>query len=92
MSNLQDFLDKNLDSISFSNNLYSNDNLEYELGLIIKTNRLKRNISQKDLAKLTGIDQSNISRIEKGQVNITINQLKKIASALNLKIIIGLEE
>lgn len=89
MSNLQQFLDDNLDTITIDdkNNTY----LEYELGKAIMTRRKYLGMSQSDLAKASGIQQASISRIEKGHSNITINQLKRIASALGTGIKIRLE-
>ncbi len=46
--------------------------------------RLKRNLTQSDLARETGIPQPNISRIEKGKLDITISTLKRIANALGV--------
>ena len=56
---------------------------EYEIirQIIIARNEL--NITQKELADRTGIKQSNISRLEKGTYNPSLNSLKKIAKGLN---------
>ena len=40
-------------------------------------------ISQKQLAELTGIDQSDISKIERGVANPSVLMLDRIARALN---------
>lgn len=48
--------------------------------------RDKSGLSQKELAKLTGIDQSDISKIERGIGNPSINTLNRIAKALNAKL------
>jgi len=42
-----------------------------------------RGLSQPELAELAEIDKGEISRIESGQRNCTINTLVKIAAALN---------
>lgn len=44
--------------------------------------RDKSGLSQKELAKLTGIDQSDISKIERGVGNPSVNTLNRIAKAL----------
>jgi transcriptional regulator with XRE-family HTH domain len=44
--------------------------------------RLEKNISQDALSKLTDIDRSYIGRIDRGEVNITLEKLFKIAKAL----------
>ena len=48
--------------------------------------RNKTGLSQKELAKLTGIDQSDISKIERGVGNPSINTLDRIAKALDAKL------
>lgn len=50
----------------------------------IKYYRITKNIDQKTLAKLTGLQQPNISRIEKPKVQPSIQNYKKIAKALNM--------
>ena len=44
--------------------------------------RAKSGLSQKELSKLTGIDQSDISKIERGLSNPSISTLERIAKAL----------
>ena len=89
MSSLQQFLDDNLDTIKVD--IKSSDNLEIELGHVIMLRRKSLGMSQSDLALKTGIQQANISRIEKGRSNFTITQLKRIANALGTNISIRLE-
>lgn len=50
--------------------------------------RKRKNITQKQLAMITRINQAEISKLETGNSNPTINYLKRIADALdmNLKI------
>ena len=45
-------------------------------------------MSQLDLSVATGIDQSDISKIERGMANPSVSTLKRIAAAMgsNLKI------
>ncbi|MCL2520701.1 MAG: helix-turn-helix transcriptional regulator [Spirochaetaceae bacterium] len=50
--------------------------------------RLKQNITQAKLAELTGLKQSNISRLERGTANPTVSTLKKLAKAFNKKLVI----
>ena len=44
--------------------------------------RAKADLSQKQLSELTGIDQSDISKIERGISNPSVTTLERIASAL----------
>lgn len=52
--------------------------------------RAKAGISQKELASLTGIDQSDISKIERGVANPSINTLNRIAVALGGKLTVSI--
>jgi len=62
------------------------------IGYQLKKIRLEKNITQMKLSKMTGIDQSDISRIENGCNNPSIEYLQKIATALHQRITIGLKE
>ena len=46
--------------------------------------RLAGDLYQSDLAKLTGIAQADISRLERGEGNPSLNTLKRLAKALGL--------
>lgn len=48
----------------------------------VSTARAKSGLSQKELSNLTGIDQSDISKIERGLSNPSISTLERIAKAL----------
>ena len=50
----------------------------------------QRNIS-KEIANLTGIDQSDIYKLERGVANPSVNTLKRIADALDMKLNITIE-
>lgn len=53
--------------------------------------RCQFGISQKDLAKLTGISQADISRIERGRANPSVETLNRIAKALGAQLKITIE-
>jgi len=55
---------------------------EYEMVKQIIKARIELNLSQKDLAKRVGTKQSNISRLEGGNYNPSIQFLKKVAHGL----------
>ena len=57
------------------------------LGLLIKRYRLARNMTQKDLAKSSGVSSSTISKLESGNYIPTIRLLEKILKILSLQII-----
>jgi len=56
------------------------------LGARIKELRVKKNISQKDLAMECNFEKASMSRIESGKTNITILTLYKIINALDADI------
>ena len=67
--------------------------LEPQFRLIrdILLRRSELNLSQMELAKLVGTRQPAISRLERGDGNITINTLYRIADALNADLDISLK-
>ncbi len=48
--------------------------------------RKAKNLSQKDIAFLTGIARPNISRIENGKYDPTLEVLTKLATALGMRL------
>ena len=61
------------------------------VGFKIKQERLDLNLSQEDLALKIGIDQSDLSKIEKGNANPSIKMIYRIASGLNKKVLIDIQ-
>ena len=61
------------------------------LGYKIKEKRLALNLSQDELAKRVNIDQSDLSKIEKGTANASIKMISRIAKGLGLKVAINIE-
>lgn len=53
----------------------------------IRALRLSKNISQKQLADLTGLSQQHISKIEKNLIAPTYSTLEKIVRALGYELI-----
>ena len=52
----------------------------------IKVLRLEKNISQEELAHVAGIDRTYISDIEKGERNVSLLIIQKLAKALDKEI------
>ena len=48
--------------------------------------RAQAGISQKKLSLLTGIDQADISKIERGMANPSVSTLERIANAMNTEL------
>lgn len=67
-----------------------NQELAQFIGSKIRSTRKLENISQEQLALLTGIDRSYLGRIERGEVSVTVEKLAQIAMVLNvdLKILV----
>ena len=60
------------------------------VGDAVSAARAKKGISQKALAEATGIDQSDISKIERGVANPSIGTLNRIAEALDAELVVTL--
>lgn len=54
--------------------------------LRIKNARMAKKLSQKELAKLVGMDQGNLSRIENGALRVSSDMLGTFAKALGISI------
>ncbi|MBE0469965.1 MAG: helix-turn-helix transcriptional regulator [Methyloprofundus sp.] len=55
-----------------------------KISSILKNKRLEKSLTQKELADSSGVTQSMISRVEKGELeNITVGILRKLAKALH---------
>lgn len=68
---------------------YNIMNIDYsminkKIGLKLKIERIKRNISQEELAFQAGVNKNTIWKIETGKVSPTIETLIKIANALEI--------
>lgn len=48
--------------------------------------RIARNLTQKQLAELSGVNQSDISKIENGTRNPSIRLLQKLAAGMNMSL------
>jgi len=59
------------------------DNIRLKnLGINIKSERLRRNMSQERLAELTNMSRNSVSLIETGKINPTVLKVLDIASVL----------
>lgn len=59
-----------------------------DLSEAISTARVYRNMTQKELAERTGINQADVSKLEKGTRNPSIAILKRIAEGLDMELYI----
>ena len=61
-------------------------NKREEIGLIIASNRKACGLTQKELSKLSGVTAQNITKIEHGRYNLSVDILEKVCAPLGLKI------
>ena len=59
---------------------------EYRIIRAMLDARIKQDMTQKDLAERTGIDRSDISRLENGTANPSLKILKRIADGLGMRL------
>ncbi|ASF16259.1 MULTISPECIES: helix-turn-helix domain-containing protein [Shewanella] len=60
--------------------------LAIQFGAKLREERKRRGISQEKIALLTEIDRSYMGRIERGEVNITLEKAYQLAEALGCDI------
>lgn len=57
-----------------------------EIGNNLAKARSENEMTQRELAKKTGINQADISKIERGVANPSLNTLKRLASGMGLQV------
>lgn len=57
-----------------------------QFGQLVRKYRKERNMSQEQLALLCNMDRSYLGRIERGEVNPTLEKIYEIAKVLNVNI------
>lgn len=64
------------------------DNLKPEFDIIraIVDSRISQHLTQKQLAERTGINQADISKLENGTRNPSINLLKRLADGMGMRL------
>lgn len=60
--------------------------LQKKFGLVIKELRTKKNISQETLANNAEIDRTYISDIEKGERNVSLQVISKLAATFQISL------
>jgi len=56
-----------------------------KFGNRVREERLKKNLSQEELALKAGVHRTYIGMIERAEKNITLANIEKVAKALNIK-------
>lgn len=91
---LQTFLDKYSESESVDWEVLAKDSIKKhkQAGMVLRGARFRENLSQKKLAKKSGVSQENISRIENGHRVLGETVAKKLAKPLKIDYKLLLED
>ena len=85
MRTFRDSLNKRLKDEGFRRE-YEAIQPEMDIIRAIVEARQSKNITQKELATRTGINQADISKLENGNRNPSLNMLKKLAAGLGMSL------
>ncbi|MBK5897172.1 helix-turn-helix domain-containing protein [Catonella massiliensis] len=85
MKKFDTFLEEQMKDPDFKSEF---ENLQPELDVIraIVDARTSQNLTQKQLSERTGINQADISKLENGTRNPTLNMLKRLAKGMNMEL------
>jgi DNA-binding XRE family transcriptional regulator len=86
MSEFRTFLNEQLKNDPELMVEYENMQPEFDIIRAMIEARKKQNITQKELAERSGITQADISRIENGTRNPSLNVLKRLAKGMGMKL------
>lgn len=83
MSELHDFLNEQLQDPEFRKEW---EDIQPEMDVIraIMEARISQNLTQKELAERTGINQADISKLENGTRNPSLKLLKRLADGMGM--------
>lgn len=83
MRKFNDFLNEQLQNEEFRKE-YENMQPEFDVIRAIIDARVSQNLTQKELAERTGINQADISKLENGTRNPSIKLLKRLAEGMDM--------
>jgi transcriptional regulator with XRE-family HTH domain len=69
-----------------NSHIMRNDNIIERIGLNITILRERKGLTQEQLAELAGLHRAYIGQIERGEKNIGLRNLEKIAKGLNVPV------
>lgn len=83
MSEFRDLLNEQLKDPEFKKEW---DDIQPEMDVIraMIDNRIAQNLTQKELAERTGINQADISKLENGTRNPSLKMLKRLAAGMGM--------
>jgi len=64
--------------------------MKKKFGQIVREKREEMNLTQKQLSVSAGVNCNYIGMVERGEINITIESMEKIANGLHAVLIISL--
>ena len=82
----EDYLDKSIQNDEKFSQAWEEYQPEFEAMRAVAKARAVNNLTQKELAQLCGIDQADISKIERGLRNPSVSLLRRIAKAMNMSL------
>ncbi len=82
-TNYKDILNERLKDEGFRKE-YENLTPEYEVIKAVLSARKSADMTQKELAEVSGVAQSDISKLENGNSNPTIKMLQRLADGMNM--------
>lgn len=85
MSDFQEYLNEQLKNPAFRAEWEALEP-EYQIKRMLIEERTRKQLTQKQLAELTGITQADISRLENGTANPSIRTLQRLAAALGMMV------
>ncbi len=83
MGDFRKYLEKQMDDEEFRKE-WQESETEYSLVRSIVAARKSSHMTQKELAEATGIDQSDISKIETGNANPALSTLMRLAEGMGM--------
>ena len=83
MKTLNEMLEKQMNDENFRKE-YEEMQPEFDVIRAIVGARTSQNLTQKELAERTGIDQADISKLENGTRNPSVNLLKRLAEGMGM--------
>lgn len=85
MSDFQEYLNEQLKNPAFRAEWEALEP-EYQIKRMLIEERARKQLTQKQLAELTGITQADISRLENGTANPSIRTLQRLAAGLGMMV------
>lgn len=83
MNDFNDYLNEQLKDPDFKKE-WDDSESEYSLARSFLMARKECNMTQKELAEITGINQADISKIETGNANPAVSTLRRLAEGMGM--------